>query len=325
MTISTPKYAAIAVIAAALALLSGAVGRVPAAEEKVATVNGVAINGSDLNREMGIYFQRTGRPAGTVPEDQQAQIKADILDGLIEQELLYQESRKLGIQIAGTAVDDQLADIKKRYPDEAAFAQALQSMQLSENEVKRQIERGLAIREVIEQKVAGGMTIEETESRAFYDAHPEIFLQPPQVKASHILIKVDPTAGAEEKAAARKKLEDIRRQAAGGADFAELAKQYSEGPSGERGGDLGYFQRGQMVKSFEDAAFTLDANQVSGIVETQFGYHLIKVTDKKPEKTLTYEEVKDRLAEKLKQEKVEKEARLYIDNLKKNAKIEKLL
>lgn len=293
--------------------------------EKVASVNGVAISGEDLNREYNIFLQRTGRPQENMPAAQQDQIKSDILDGLIEQELLYQQSRTLGIQIGNDTVDQQLDAIKQRYATEAEFQETLTSMQLSEVEVKKQIERGLAIREVIEQKVAAGIVIAESDSKAFYDGNPQFFMQPERVKASHILIKVDKNATDADKAAARKKIEDLRKQLQGGAAFADLAKTHSEGPSNVRGGDLGFFQRGQMVKPFEDAAFALDKDQLSGIVETDYGYHLILVTEKVPEKKLSFDEVKERLTAKLKQDRVEEQARIYIDTLKKDAKVEKFL
>jgi peptidyl-prolyl cis-trans isomerase C len=110
-----------------------------------------------------------------------------------------------------------------------------------------------------------------------------------------------------------------------GEDFATLAKTYSEGPSGPRGGDLGYFRRGQMVKPFEEVAFSLKPDQTSEIVETRFGYHLIKVDDKKPAKKMTYAEVKDRLNDHLKKQKATSEADAYIETLRKGAKIEKFL
>jgi peptidyl-prolyl cis-trans isomerase C len=129
----------------------------------------------------------------------------------------------------------------------------------------------------------------------------------------------------DQKAAARKKIESVQQKVKKGEDFATLAKTYSEGPSGPRGGDLGYFKRGQMVKPFEEAAFRLKPNETSEIVETQFGYHLIKVNDKKPAKTMTYAEVKDRLNEHLKKQKSDSEANAYIKTLRKDAKIEKFL
>ena len=149
-----------------------------------------------------------------------------------------------------------------------------------------------------------------------------MFKQPAQVKASHILIKVEPTADDAAKAAARKKIEEVRQKLTDGGDFAELAKEYSEGPSGPKGGDLGFFRRGQMVKPFEDAAFSMKINEVSAPVETRFGYHLIEVTDIKPEQTLAYADVKDKIAQRLKQEKIQEAAKVYVE---KDAKIEKLL
>ncbi|MFQ5772679.1 MAG: peptidylprolyl isomerase, partial [bacterium] len=158
-----------------------------------------------------------------------------------------------------------------------------------------------------------------------YDANPKFFKQPEEVKASHILIKVDADATEAQKSEARQKIKNVQQKLKSGEDFALLAKEFSQGPSSVKGGDLGYFRRGQMVKSFEDAAFSLKLNEVSDIVETRFGYHLIKVVDKKPEKIFTYMEVKDRLNQRIKQQKVEKEAGIYINKLKEDAKIEKSL
>ena len=104
-----------------------------------------------------------------------------------------------------------------------------------------------------------------------------------------------------------------------------MAKEYSEGPSNVKGGDLGYFRRGQMVKPFEEAALALKPNEVSDIVETRFGYHLIKVYEIKPEQTLAYADVQDRITQRLKQEKIEKDAAQYLDELKKDAKLEKFI
>ena len=138
-------------------------------------------------------------------------------------------------------------------------------------------------------------------------------------------MKVDAKATDTQKAEARKKIKEVQQKVQKGEDFATLAKTYSEGPSGPRGGDLGYFGRGQMVKPFEAAAFSLKPNETSDIVETNFGYHLIKVVDKKPAKKMTYAEVKDRLNDRLKKQKMDSEAVAYIKSLREGAKIEKFL
>jgi peptidyl-prolyl cis-trans isomerase C len=202
---------------------------------------------------------------------------------------------------------------------------ALTQMNLSEAEVRAQIERGLAIRELINQQITNKITVSEAQTKAYYDSNPQMFKQPEQVKASHILIKVDAGAVEAQKKEARQKIENVQQKVKNGDDFAQLAKEYSEGPSKTRGGDLGYFQRGQMVKPFDDAAFSMKKDEVSGIVETRFGYHIIKVYDKKPAQTLAYADVKERLSERIKQEEVEKQATEYISQLKKDAKIEKFI
>jgi len=293
--------------------------------EKVAVVNGVVISRTQYDKELGVHRERISRQGKQISDEQMVELKKDILEGLIEREVLYQESHKAGIKITDQKVNDQLAGIKKRFSNEEEFKKALASMGLTEEEVRAQIQRGLAIRELIDQKVANKIAITDEETKAYYTDNPQLFNQPEKVKASHILIKVEPTADDAKKAEARKKIEEIQQKLKEGGDFAELAKEYSQGPSSTKGGDLGYFQRGQMVKPFEDTAFSMKANEVSGRVETRFGYHLIKVYDKKPGQTLAYADVKDKIAQRLKQEKVEKDATQYVEILKKDAKVEKLM
>ncbi|MEJ2164038.1 MAG: peptidylprolyl isomerase [Desulfobacterales bacterium] len=292
-------------------------------EKKIAVVNGVVISQIQFDKELKIYLDRVARQGQQVSDDRLAALKKDVLEGLIERELLYQKSRKVGVQITDQAVDEQLAQIKKRFPGEQDYKNALSAMNLTEDEVKNQIAHGLAIRELINQEIMSNITVSDKESKTFYDAHPQIFKEPEQVKASHILIKVEADATDAQKAEARKKINDIQQKLKAGGDFADLAKEFSEGPSNVRGGDLGYFRRGQMVKPFEDAAFAMQINEVSDVVETRFGYHLIKVYDKKPEQIVAYADVKEKLGQRMKQEKAEKEAAQYIEQLKKDATIEK--
>lgn len=318
-------YQITAILALVLFFLPAMAADKKPSDEKVAVVNGVVIARIQFDKELKVHLERVSRQGRQTTDDQMEELKKDVLEGLIEREVLYQESQKAGIKIADQKVDDQVAAIKKRFPNEEEFKKALAGMGLTEEEVREQIQRGLAIRELIDQKVANKVVITDEETKAYYDANPQLFNQPEEVKASHILIKVEPTADDATKAAARKKVEDLQQKLKDGGDFAELAKENSEGPSNARGGDLGYFKRGQMVKPFEDVAYSMKIDEVSDLVETRFGYHLIKVSDKKPEQTLAYADVKDKIAQRLKQEKVEKDATLYVEDLKKGAKIEKSL
>jgi peptidyl-prolyl cis-trans isomerase C len=293
--------------------------------DMVAVVNGTIITQGEFDRELDFYVRRATQGGQQTPEFQKAKIRTDVLESLIERELLYQETQKQGIKIKTDAIAQQLKSLKQRYPTEAEFNKLLSDMGLKESDVENQIKRGMAIQELIDKEVTPKVVITDQESKTYYDTNPQFFQQPEQVKASHILIKVDADATEAQKTEAREKIKEVQQKVQKGEDFASLAKTYSEGPSGPRGGDLGYFRRGQMVKPFEDAAFSLKPNETSDIVETRFGYHLIMVVDKKPERTMAYAEVKDRLNARLKQQKMESEANIYIDNLKKNAKIEKFL
>ena len=296
-----------------------------AASDKVAVVNGVTISKGEFDRELDFFVRRAAPGGQQLPDFQMAKMKNEVLDSLIDRELLFQESQKKGIHVKPEAVTEQLNKIEQKYPNKDEFKKLLTDMGLTESEVKAQIERGMAIQELIDKEVADKINVSDEESKSFYDKNPQLFEQPEQVKAIHILIKVEAEATDSQKAEARKKIESVQQKLKNGEDFATLAKTYSEGPSGPNGGDLGYFRRGQMVKPFEDAAFSLQINETSNIVETQFGYHLIKVVDKKPAKKMEYAEVKDRLNDHLKQQKMDAEAGVYIDNLRKDAKIEKFL
>lgn len=293
--------------------------------DKVAVVNGVTISKDTYDRELDFFVRRAAPGGQQIPDVQMAQMKNEVLESLIDRELLFQESKKRGIQIKSDAVSDQLQKIQQRYPNKEEFKKLLSNMGLTESDVQAQIERGMAIQELIDKEVTEKITVSDEETKAFYDKNPKLFQQPEQIKASHILIKVQADAPADQKAEARKKIEDVQQKVKKGEDFATLAKTYSEGPSGPKGGDLGYFRRGQMVKPFEEAAFSLKPDETSEIVETQFGYHLIKVNDKKPAKKMTYAEVKDRLNEHLKKQKTDSEANAYIETLRKDAKIEKFI
>ena len=293
--------------------------------DKVAVVNGVTISKDTYDRELNFFVRRAAPGGQQIPDVQMAQMKNEVLESLIDRELLFQESKKKGIQVKSDAVSDQLQKIQQRYPNKEEFKKLLSNMGLTESDVQAQIERGMAIQELLDKEVTGKIKVSDEETKAFYDKNPQLFQQPEQINASHILIKVQADAPADQKAEARKKIEDVQQKVKKGEDFATLAKTYSEGPSGPKGGDLGYFRRGQMVKPFEEAAFSLKPDETSEIVETQFGYHLIKVNDKKPAKKMTYTEVKDRLSENLKKQKQDSEANAYIETLRKDAKIEKFI
>lgn len=317
---------------AAMASLIGLALSLPAmsadqneSSEKLAVVNGAVITQEEFQSELEPFLQRMAM-SGQKPEAEQlTEIKKKILENLINRELLYQVAKEKGVEADPKAVEEQFSELRERFPDEAQFQAMLDQLGITADSLKDQIAQRLMIQKVIEQEVGKNITITDAETKAFYEENPDMFQQPEKIRASHILIKAEPDAEKSEKEAAREKLEGIQAKVEAGEDFGELAKAHSEGPSGEKGGDLGFFSRGQMVKAFEDIAFALETGEVSDIVETRFGYHLIKGTGKEAASTVSYDEVEDRLKDYLKDQKVQEAVAGYIEKLKADADIERLL
>ena len=327
MNLNKIRIAGKVAVALALILVSavGFAADKKAPGDRVAVVNGTIITQAEFDRVLDSELRRTAQSGQQIPDAQMAKVENSILDNLIVDELLFQESKKKGAQVKPETVTEQLTILKQRFPSEAEFKKALEENDMTESKIRADIKRGMAIQQLLDKEVYQKVQITDEESKAFYDTNPQLFQQPERVKASHILIKVDDGASEEKKAEARKKIKEIQQKVQKGEDFAALAKTYSEGPSGPKGGDLGSFGRGQMVKPFEDAAFSLKPNETSDIVETRFGYHLIKVVEKQPAKKIAYADAKDRINKRLKDQKLRTERQLYFDKLKKDAKIEKFL
>jgi len=173
--------------------------------------------------------------------------------------------------------------------------------------VKKRIQdmtNALLAQEYMKENVEGKVKVTDKEVKNYYKKHKSEFVQPEQVRARHILVKVPAKADKKQWEEARKKAEMIRAKALKGEDFAKLAQKYSDDPGSKgRGGDLGYFQKGRMVPEFEQAAFALKEGQISQPVKTTFGYHIIKSEGKKPSKQESFKDVQQKIRRKLEREK----------------------
>ncbi|MEW6570997.1 MAG: peptidylprolyl isomerase [Nitrospirota bacterium] len=177
--------------------------------------------------------------------------------------------------------------------------------------------------EFLKRQVAEKVTIPEEDMKAYYDDNQEEFKTPEMVRVRHILVRVEPSASEEDKKKAKEKAEDILKKIKEGEDFAELASGLSDDPGSKaNGGDLGFISRGRTVKPFEDAAFALKPGEVSGVVETQFGFHIIKVEERKEAGTQSYENAKERIRQKLSQDRSRTAVTEFIDKAMKEAEVE---
>ena len=301
------------------------------ANDIAVTVNGVAIAESKIEILIKPQLDMIAKQATQLPpkfaEQYEEQLRQQALDQLIRRQLLDEKVEEANIVISeeevisalGKMVSAQeplsLEDLKKQ----------IEGYGQSFDEVKQQARKGLAYQKVMEAQWAGKINVTEDEARKYYDENPKRFETPEQIRASHILIKPelsDPNTDPNEaKAKAKAKAQELLRQIRDGADFAELAKAHSTCLSAANGGDLEFFPRGQATPPFDEAAFALEVEQVSEVVETDYGYHIIKVTDRKEASVASFEQAKDNIIKQLTQKKQSEFAEEYVKSLRAKANI----
>lgn len=254
-------------------------------------------------------------------EAMMGRFRQQIADRFVVRTLLSREADKRNVVATAKDIDDAIAMIKARLPKEMTIDDVLKREAMTMEQLRSNLTSEVRIKLLVESQVSTNVVVSDEEAAKFYEAQKESFTQPESVSARHILIKSEESDSAEVKAQKKAKIEGLRKQLVDGADFAKLAKENSDCPSKERGGDLGSFPRGQMVKAFEDAAFGQETNAIGPVVETQFGYHIIQVTEHSAGKTASLADVKERLVEHLKQKKQMEQFQSFVEKLKANAKI----
>ena len=249
-----------------------------------------------------------------------------VLDDIIGNRLLFQDLVAQGQAAAAADVDKRVAEIRGQFASPEEFKQALAQRSFDEVRLRRDLEEGLTVQKWVQEKVIPGITVSDAEVQKFYEDHGDQMQEPESVGASHLLVAVARDATAEQKAAGRKRAEELRARLVAGEDFAAVAREASQDPgSAPRGGDLGRVHRGQTVPEFESAAFALAPGALSEVVETQYGFHVIKVADKKPAGKLALAQVKERIEQSLKQRALETRVRETVQALGNKAKVEILI
>ena len=295
----------------------------PQLPEIVARVNGEAINGAELERAVKAL---EGRAGGPVPADQRDRVFRGVLDDMIGYKLLIQEAKARKIAVPDAEIEAQIAQIRSQFPTQQQFEQALAAQKLTLEDVREDARSEMSVEKLVEGEIAAKIAVKPEAVNDFYQKNQDKFQQGPRVRASHILISFPQNADAAAKQQAKTKAEGILKDLKAGKDFAAAAKESSQDPgSAVNGGDLGFFEKGQMVPPFEQAAFALNPGEMSELVESQFGYHIIKVAEKQTQRVVPLDEAKGQIEQYLGQQSRQAETEAFVNTLKAKAKIEILI
>lgn len=291
-------------------------------ETVVVEVNGVKLTQKEIDEKANRTIESV---RDKVPPDQLEPFKENIqqrlIDDFVTRTLISQELDKTKIVIDDKEIDTAMGEIEAKVPQGMTLETMLQQSGMTMAEMRENIVFSLRANKLFETQINPDYTPSDAEIQQYYTDNKKKYDVPETVHARHILIKVDEKEDDKAKEAKKVKIEEIRKKLVDGADFAKIAQESSECPSKDRGGDLGTFPRGRMVKPFEDAAFTQKVNEVGPVVETKFGYHIIEVLEHNQAKEKSIDEVKGTITETLQNQKKQQMAKTYLDDLKAKAKI----
>ena len=285
---------------------------------KTAVVNGYEISAEAVNFELdrlARFYMSHGMTAEELRRNL-PKLEAKALEQAIGAKLLLDQAQRLDLPVTAKDVDAEVARVVQQVGGEENYKKALAAQGISEADFRKELEKGARVNMLVNQACAHVADPTEDEVTAFYETHKAEYVEPHQVLCQHILVK-----GSND--AALDKIKEIRERIVNDkADFAEEAKKHSDCPSGAQGGSLGWFGRGMMVPEFDKAAFEMKKGEVSGIVTTEFGYHIIYKADEKGGGQQTIVDVHDQIKDLLRHEARGKAMDAYVAELREKATIE---
>lgn len=285
----------------------------------VAKVNGVEIPSAVFYEELDKITARGAQ----IPPDRIARIEQNILKRLVEQELINQAVKEAAVVVPDEDLKKGFDEYKQRFQSEEQFENYLKHGRVTKESIEQRIKERRSLELLLEKK--GEMTVSDAEAQDFYTKNERFYTEKAGIRASHVLIKLPENATPEDDAKAMEKVKLAQERLKKGEDFEKVATEMSEGPAANKGGDLGFFSQGRMVKEFEDVAFKMKVGEVSEPVKTRFGYHIIKLVDRREDRKKPFEEVKEQIVKSLQNKKFFTERRKLLADLEKAAKIEKFI
>jgi parvulin-like peptidyl-prolyl isomerase len=291
----------------------------------IAKGKGMEVTRGQLDDEIIRIKGQASAHGQSIPPEQMPLMERQVLEQLIQLQLLKAQATDADKAAGKALAEKRFEDAKAKMGSEEALNRQLKLMGATREDVLAKWSESAAAEAVLKRELKVNVT--DSDTKKFYDENPARFEEPEMVRASHILLMTtDPKTNAEladeQKAAKRKQMEGLLKRARAGEDFAKLAKEYSEDPGSRDTGGEYKFARGRMVPEFETAAFSLGTNQVSDIVTTRYGYHIIKLSEKIPARKVEYAKAASDIKEGLTQQELQKLFPDYLAKLKKDAAVE---
>ncbi|MBI5043451.1 MAG: peptidylprolyl isomerase [Nitrospirae bacterium] len=285
-------------------------------DKVVAVVNNEVITQSELEE----IIQKPRKQimedfSGVEQERLLNKLTRDILNRMIEKKLQLQVARQMNITVSKAEVDAALDDIKVKnaFPDDETFKRALAAENMTLEQYKKELTEQLMIMRLVTKEVRSNVVISEEEIKRYYEEKKKDYTIPEEVKLRIIFFKGDNGI---------KKSEDVLGQIKKGADFADMAKKYSEDPTAKDGGDIGFVKKGHMLPAIENAAFSLKKGEVSNVIKADAGYYIIKIEDKKEPQYIPIEKVREEIEKSLYEQKANALYDEWLRDLRKNAHVE---
>lgn len=265
----------------------------------VAVVNGVNLSEADLNQEISIIMPMNQPFHGKISDEKMKKVRSDAMKTLVDYELRAQDARSKGIKIPQAVIDEEMNKMVKKFKTKEALAAAYKGAGFTKKTFLRIMERRLLAEKILVSEVDNKISVTPEKLKNYYDLNASKYNMPEQFRASHILIKVDPGANQEQRKAFRANAEAILKRIKGGEKFEAIAINESDDPSKIKGGDMGYFHVGQAAPEFEEALKKLKVGETSDVIESLYGYHIIRLTDRRPPRQVTYDEIQERIKKDL--------------------------
>ena len=287
-----------------------------------ATVNDEGIPWAFLQAQVDHLVNQRGLGSGGMTQPgKYKQIQKEVLDQLIVQKLLWQEAQRRDFVVSDADVDAQLDKMKSGFDTVLAFQFKIKEGGFTEETYREDIRQQRSAQRMVAEGILPTIEISDEEIREFYDANIDKMTMPEQVRARHILAALK-SKDEQARTLAQEKIAEVQEALEAGGNFAVLALEHSDGPSATKGGDLGFFGRGQMVPPFEEAAFALQPGEISDVVETQFGFHIIKVEERRDGRTVPVEEASEQIRPYLTQQQLQATVEELIGDLRDEGEVE---